>query len=580
VTPGVLSAWLVVAAGVLAFWLFWIKVRPPRYHVPSLLVWRRVFAETRVPTWWERVRRAVSCALTVLIAVALAAAVARPDWRASAHVSRTLIVLDSSWSMAAASPGGGTRWMHAIAGAAMLARSSGGEVIIASTASGIELGPTTDIRLVEDILTRLAPLAGDDGRWPVVAGGGAVHFFTDGAVPRTLDPAVVVHSVFEPVPNVAVTAFEARRATSVAASAEAYVEIANFADADQPVHLTITRDTTVLVDRWIEMRAGELVREVIPLDAIGGPRLRAQVSADGNALAIDDEAAAWVVEADPIEVLLVSDAPEALVAVIGRDPAVRLRLTSTSGYVPAEVADLVVFDRWLPPGPASQPMLAIAPPSATWLGSAGRAEDAVGWAPTQAHPILEGVEPVMLDLVGGRGYEAAEVAVIASSDRGAPVVGIQDREDRRLVLLNFPIDAALGGAPALPVLVGNAIEWLARPFHGAARPPGPVALPSSTSRIVSPNGQAVQLVRAAGRVQATLTSPGLYLVSAAGSESVLPVNAGRTDLSDLTQSTFSPRDGLVAAPTASSRSWWVYSVLLALALLTVEWWTWQRRITV
>ena len=78
---GAMAGWqallLIAAAGAVAAWLFLIKIRPPRINVPSLLFWRRVLDQKRDETWWERIRRAVSLAATVLIAVALAMAVAR-----------------------------------------------------------------------------------------------------------------------------------------------------------------------------------------------------------------------------------------------------------------------------------------------------------------------------------------------------------------------------------------------------------------------------------------------------------------------------------------------------------------------
>jgi hypothetical protein len=79
---GAMAAWqawaLVVGAGAAAAWLFYLKVRPPRVAVPSLLLWRRVLDQKRDITWWERVRKAVSLALTVLVAAMLALAVTRP----------------------------------------------------------------------------------------------------------------------------------------------------------------------------------------------------------------------------------------------------------------------------------------------------------------------------------------------------------------------------------------------------------------------------------------------------------------------------------------------------------------------
>ena len=79
-----MAAWqallLVAAAGAAAVWLFRLKIRPPRVSVPSLLLWRRVFDQARELTWWERVRRAVSLAATVALAIAA---------RAGRHAART-----------------------------------------------------------------------------------------------------------------------------------------------------------------------------------------------------------------------------------------------------------------------------------------------------------------------------------------------------------------------------------------------------------------------------------------------------------------------------------------------------------
>ena len=126
-----MAAWqalaLIGVAGAAAAWIFLVKVRPPRVSVPSLLLWRRVFDHVRELTWWERVRRAVSLAATIFIAVALALAVTRPGpRRGPSSEGRTLIILDSSWSMAALTSSGETRWARAVRQARALAASSGG----------------------------------------------------------------------------------------------------------------------------------------------------------------------------------------------------------------------------------------------------------------------------------------------------------------------------------------------------------------------------------------------------------------------------------------------------------------------
>ena len=389
------AALLILGAAGAAAWLFYIKVRPPRVSVPSLLLWRRVLDESREASWWEKVRRAVSLAATIVLAVALALAVARPGPRVSATSrGRLLIVLDSSWSMGARASGSTTRWARAVAEAKALAQSAGGEeVAIATTADGLIEGPTSDTALIETALDRLSPAGGEGTAWPRVGGADEVHFFTDLAVPRALDSGVVVHSVFAAAPNVAITAFGAGAATSATQAGEAYLEVANFAPDAQDVHLTLTRGTAVIFDKTVTMAAGEAVRQVAPLELDGDPRLRARISAPRNALDVDDEAAAWLRSAEPLAVTIVSPDPGALALLLQRDPSIRLTLAGPAEYQ-AVRADVVIFDRWLPASAPGVPVLAIAPPPSSWLGAAGTEERVPRWTGTGVHPVVAGVDPL------------------------------------------------------------------------------------------------------------------------------------------------------------------------------------------
>src|SRR5438552_11097677 len=218
-TFGALAAWqgwiLIAGASALAIFLFRLKVRPRRVRVPSLLFWSRVLNDSRELTLWERIRRAVSLVITAAIAIALALAFLRPSRALGATgtaAGRTVIVVDSSWSMLARTQGGGTRWTRAIAEARRLTAAAAGEVALATTADGLVEGPTADRALIESALDRLAPSGAGSAAWPAVAGADAIYFMTDGAVARPRDPNVVVRSVFESAPNVAITAFEIRPA--------------------------------------------------------------------------------------------------------------------------------------------------------------------------------------------------------------------------------------------------------------------------------------------------------------------------------------------------------------------------------
>jgi hypothetical protein len=583
---GAMAAWqallLVAVAGAGAAWLFYLKVRPPRVNVPSLTLWRRVLDHERELSWWERVRRAVSLAATVLVAAALALAVTRPGPRlgSSSSRGRLLIVIDSSWSMLAEMSGGETRWDRAVAQARALAASAAGdEVAIATTADGVVEGPTSDAALIEHALDRLHPSGGEAAAWPRVAGQTVVHFLTDGALARPLDASVVLHPVYEPAPNVAITAFGVRAPAGGAGDGEIYLEVANYAPARQAVRIAVTRGTASLVDQSHDVNPGEILRQTMPVGLTGDARLRARVSAGENALAIDDEAVAWFAAAEPIDVTVVSDNP-ALALLLSRAAGVRTSIVSPAAYRPGR-EDAVVFDRWLPEAAPSRPALCIAPPAASWLGEPGAEEKEPRWLRSAPHPVLSGVDPLTLDIKRTRAYQGADLVPLASSVAGTPLVQAVDAPDRRIVVMTFSInDSNLAFAPAFPVLIGNTLEWLARPVIDAPRRPGPVLLPASTARVTAPDGRNVRLLRTGGGTAAKLDAPGLYLVETAGSRGVVTVNVGDREASNLTRTSLPTTARTDASAERSGRPWWVAAGLLAFVLIGVEWWTWQRRITV
>ena len=89
------------------------------------------------------------------------------------------------------------------------------------------------------------------------------------------------------------------------------------------------------------------------------------------------------------------------------------------------------------------------------------------------------------------------------------------------------------------------------------------------------------LISAGDRRVARLTEPGLYLADVGGSRAVVAVNAGRPETSNLTRTSLSTVDVASGADvTGTTGVWWLYAVGAAFVLAALEWWTWQRRITV
>jgi hypothetical protein len=588
------EAWLLLlGAGALAAALFFIKLRPPRILIPSLTLWQRVLDASPEITRWERIRRAVSLIVTVAIALALALAIARPSGlagRGSVARGRILVVLDSSWSMLARTRGSDTRWDRAIAEARRLAASSD-QVAIATTADGLVEGPTDEAVLIESALGRLRPAGADATSWPAAAGLDAVHFITDGAVARPIDSSVIVHSVFEPVGNVAITAFDVRpslapdRRGPGSQIGEAYLEVANFAAKAQSVHITVLRGKATVADNRVDMAAGEAYRQIIALSRQGDPALHAHVEAADNALDIDDDGFAWITRARLLSIRVVGDHTEWLSRLFAGDQDVRATSVSPAEYKGGG-EDVTIFDRWAPPSPSPHQAIYFAPPADTpWLAAAGQAagdERRPRWETVGAHPVLRGVDPLTLRIDRARGYSSPLLAPIARSTRGTPLVYAGESGERRLLLVTFgPQDSNLASAPGFPVLIGNALEWLVRPeARELSLRPGLASFSEATARVTSPDGAPVALTRLNGAVVGMLRAPGLYVVEAGGARSTIAVNTADPQRSNVTRTSLAAGTSATPARGVLERPWWLACAIAAFVLAFGEWWTWQRRLTV
>ncbi|HYT64963.1 MAG TPA: BatA domain-containing protein [Vicinamibacterales bacterium] len=593
-TFGAMAAWqawlLVLGAAAAAGGLFLLKVRPPRVVVPSLLLWTRVLDESRERTLWERIRRAVSFAITVALAIALAIALARPARTLRSPAGggpavargRVLIVLDSAWSMLARTRSGETRWERAVAEARRVAAAaSGSDVAVATTVDGVIEGPTSDLTSIDAALDRLEPGGGTGSGWPRLSGA-EVHFLTDGALARALDPSVIVHSVYESAANAGITAFAVRPGLDGTAAGEAYLEVANFGPSQQ-VRVTVARGGTAVLERHADLGPGEALREVLSLARGGAQDLRVRIDAPHDALAADNEAFGWIQDARALTVAVVGAQPGWLGPIFSATPGVRVNFARPADYHAGD-EDVVIFDRWAPSTSPAKPALYIAPPAAAWLGQdSDRIESRPQWTAMPAHPLLAGVDPLTFSIDRAHVYAPPQLTPLARSAAGTPLIWIGDMTGRpRTVVLAFgPGDSNLASAPAFPVLIGDALDWLARPPAVDVHRTGRASFDAAITRVTGPRGAAVPLLYLSGQRVAVLRAPGLYGEEAGDARASFAVNITDPDVSNLARTTISASHPAVAVSAGMSpRAWWVYLVFLAFGIALLEWWTWLRRITV
>ena len=385
---------------------------------------------------------------------------------------------------------------------------------------------------------------------------------------------------------------------------DAYLEIGNFSAAAQKVRIRINRGDTEVLNRELDAGPSELLRQVLPIPRGGDPSLTVRVEAPQNALAADDEAFAWVAHARPINVMVIGPQTQWLRTAFERDPDVRAAFVDPASYVAAlprtgPQPDVLIFDRWAPPELPATPTLLFAPPAETpWLSGTAAAppgpdERAPRWETPGSHPVVQGVDPFTLTVDRARRYSSPALVPVAQSARGTPLVYVSDAADRRTVLVAFSItESNLAAAPAFPVLLGNAVEWLARPDFFASEPggsgaahqvrhPGLVAFTAAVTKLTGPGTSAVPLTRVNQGSFARLRAPGIYNAEAGAIRSTFAVNLTDPQLSNLTRTTPAAAGRVVTVVTGGSGSpWWVYCALVGFALAVAEWWTWQRRITV
>jgi hypothetical protein len=588
---GALGGWTVaaLAAGMVAAVtaLFFMKVRHPRVLVPSLLLWRRVLDEDRTVTFWERVRKAVSYVLAVLVPLLVVLALARPERNIGAAPGGPItIVLDSSLSMLADRPDRRTRWQAARDRALALA-SGDADVTVLTTADGIVAGPTSDREGLRVALNRVAPAS--PGPFPAIAPGldgpdAADHvvFITDGVTAYDLPAGVRVESIFAPASNAAITAFDVRRDGRAPGQYEAYVEVANYAAQARQLTIAVEVDGARIFERPLSMQADEIVRQSLPFGAGQGGVVRAHITGAGadDALPADDEAFAWVGSSRPAAVTLVTRRNPPLETLLSFEGALIVERREPEQSAGSSGPGMTIFDRWSPDRPPAQPALYIAPPAARWLTLSGPPERSAVWARAdESHPAVRGVDGRTLRFDEVHVYDLRDWTPLAFTARGTPLVAVREVDGVAQAIFTFDVTRGnIAHDPAFPVLVGGVLEWFSRAAPLRVEQPGSIRLPGDVAAIRRVGGGPAPLRRVGDVAIADLRTPGVYLADRPSGQLALAINAGSRASSNVRQSSRADEAG--SSPPAASAGLWIWLVAAALVLLGIEWYTWQRRITV
>ena len=583
---------LLAAVAAVILLLYLAKPRTLRVVIASTLLWQRVLRTRRRRQ--GRWRWLLSLALALSAGLSLALALTRPDFRALGGESeRIVLILDNSPSMATQMHDGTSRWRRAVESArrTILQAGQGSEILVLDTAgrAGFDGFASRDDALRQ--LERLPLATAGAARLPPVPFEGAglrTHLFTDGvALPRP-ERGVIVHSVFELADNVGLTGFEARPLPNDPTRYQAFVQIFNASPAAQRVRLEITSGSGFAFARDLDLPAGHGLDQIIDVSELEQGILRAQVRAERDAFDLDDVAFAVVAPHRPKRVLLVTSGNAFLEDSLRALPGIALTTGTPAAYTPTRIFDAYVFDRFAPSAAPPAGALLFRPPPAPWLQLAlkdARKPAILSW--DESHPANAGVDwsEVRLQRALLAAPAADTLAIVSAKgpDEGALLLAGRARAGWLEVGFaledsNFPLQTAF------PVFLGSALAWLTGQVSVIPGQVGHIEVPLPKAEVRDSRGKIVLSSTTVDGTAFDAARPDVLTVRHAGETLTVVANVRDPRYAQVNRSWLS-ESGADALPGRRGHgfAWhetWTLLLLIAAALLVIEWITFSRRITV
>ena len=573
---------LAVAGAVIA--LHFLKIYPHRVFVSSVVLWQRVLGEKFSRSLWERLQRIISILLAVTIALLIALSTGRPQIGAvNGKMRRVAIVLDTSPTMNARTADGSTRWKHATERArTLLAESPAAEFRIVDTSGETAFPFAPDREEALEWIGRLSP-ANVKPRFPTLSGDESVYLISDGVALDNIPGNVESISVFERANNVAITAFEVKPVASSPLAYEAYLEIRNYGQPAD-VRLSVKGADQEIITRSVRLLSDARFRDVFDLSNFRGGSIQAGIRATNDALAVDDVAFAYLPIQRKIRTLLVTRGNPYLETFLKLDPSVELFINNAQNYSEPPDIEALIFDRFAPQTPPSKPALIFGVPGVprvSWLPAPqGIVQKPAITFWSTSHPIMQHLPGGELSIESATRIDSQNFAVVAGS-KETPLIVVSDKPRRVMLTFdlsssNFPLQSGF------PIFMENVLAWFNREQVGQValnHSPGIVELALPDAQVRDGDGKIIRSDRQLGKTVFSANEPGLYSAAQHDNFVHIAVNLANPDLSNINRSIFTSTATVPRRSAWFHRELWFYMLLSAVVLLGIEWFTYQRGIT-
>ena len=611
--------------------LYVLKLRRKTYVVSSCLLWEQAIEDMKANTLFQRLRRNLLLPLQIIFLTLAILALARPFWRGTANVAQNIIlIIDGSASMKATDAGESRFEAAKLAAAKMVDDLSDGDrmmIIEAVFSPRIVSGFTSDKLQLQDVLDTMRPAdtSTDLGSAIQLASSVAkdmqrseIFLLSDGVMlPRAGKEELGyigtrIHFIGfgrKNADNVGITTLEIGQSPANPSEYQVFVALQNFSDVEKrPLLLELHHNENLIDVRELSLPPGER-RSIIfdGLEYVEGS-IKIEIDIDDD-LDVDDRAYYVLSEPDVVRILLVSAGNVFLEKAIRTASArIQLFMQDPEEYFGVEQVanssgreyDVVIFDGFTPDDLPGKNMIFVNPGADLPFGKLLSHNDnptVIDW--DRAHPVMRFVDLSNLQVSRSYNYEMPPwMKPLVESDTGT-LAWLGERDGRMTIVLPFEIQPRPSNnfpmLAAFPIFVSNALNWLAgTDAESSLRQVSPGApmkfsLPSAivdqTVIVRNPDGDEVKLRPKDGSVVFNDTDMvGIYEVIGDGFAEKFAVN-----LLDESESDIEPVEKMeiagqeIVSSTASvmsNREIWASLVLVALALLAVEWWVYHRRVLV
>jgi hypothetical protein len=621
-TVGTLAALVAVAITV----LYILKLRKRRIEVPFSPLWQQVLQEQRSANdLFKRLRRFLSWLLYMVIAAALLVALLDPHPETASVEGRSLVLLvDSSASMGATDVSGAVdRLDLAKRKVREILETVGPDDQVMLVTFNEQIRPVSpfvkEVQLLDPMLAKVEVAAtGTSYREAVEFAAnalrdvknGEVIVFSDGAGQQMADGVSELSGdwlpkdlqirhvkVGEAAGNLAVTSFNVRRYVSNKLDYELFVSLRSYFDRPVEAEIEIWADGQLVDTKPVSLEANGVHQGYYPSQAVSGERLEARVrltTRDArDVLPVDDRAYALLPPVRKVRVQLVTEGNLYLEGPLLLNPNLDVTRVAPATYDASKVFDVTVFDR-VALDPGSTPNLLYLAPSgeySPWT-TQRTAADPIIERIQRGHPLLRWISLKDINIgVADVWALGSTDSVVAASESGVPILVTRRDDARSIVGISFDIrNSDLPLRVAFPVLLINAIDWFMRDdgtLVESYKTGETWAVPFSgeeMAAVTSPSGESMEVPIFERRAVFFGEVPGFYTLKGSDRTQVIAGN-----MADMAESSILPADLVFGERPASEvaplikfsrREPWIWLVLLALALLLVEWWTYNRRITV